>query len=141
MNHAESVAAAKESAAAAAPAFGPAIIQVFGADVPILALSLSVLGLILARKIAPPPARKLTTGQEVALTTLLVIVLVVIVTGQFTGSPLGVGMAVVWSIGLGFSGLLVVEFFGGRTMAALKGLLGPASEGRSDEPKGPSGPS
>jgi hypothetical protein len=35
-------------------------------------------------------------------------------------------MAVVWSIGLGFSGLLVIEFFGERVMAALRALLGKA---------------
>lgn len=120
--------AVKGLAASSAPAFGPAIVQVLGVDIPVLALCLSILGLVLARKIAPPPTRKLTRGQEMALTTLLVLVLFVIVTGQFTGEPLGVGMAVVWSIGLGFSGLLVVELFGGRAMAALKTLLGHAEE-------------
>lgn len=114
----------KKAAAAAAPSFGPAVVTVLGADIPILALGLSLAGLLLARKIAPPPSRKLTRGQEVALTFLLSIVLFVIVTGQFTGEPLGVGMSVVWSIGLGLSGLLVIELFGSWVVDRLNILLG-----------------
>lgn len=128
--------AAKEAGAVVAPSFGPAIIQVFGVDIPILALSLAIVGLLLARKIAPPPARKLTKGQEIALTALLVIILFVIVTGQVTGNPLGVGAAVVWSVGLGFSGLLVVEFFGSRTMKAIQALLGNGGSGEGGEGNG-----
>jgi hypothetical protein len=116
--------AGKELVAVTAPSFGPAIVQVFGVDIPILALGLSMVGLFLARTIAPPPARKLTPGQEVSLTAILALILFLIVTGSLTGEPLGVGMAVVWSIGLGFSGILVIEFFGERTMAALRALLG-----------------
>ena len=113
----------KASAAALAPAFGPAVVTLFGIDVPILALALSVGGLILARMIAPPPLRKLSGRQEVALTVLLLIILFLIVTGQMPflgGRPLGAGMAVIWGVGLGFSGLLVVEFFGQRVLAMLR---------------------
>ena len=105
------------------------MIQVFGADIPILALALSVLGLLLARKIAPPPARKLTRAQEWALTALLVMVLFLVVTGAFTGEPLGVGMAFVWAIGLGFSGLVVIELFGERALAAIRAVMGTKSQG------------
>lgn len=116
----------KGVAAAAAPTLGPAIITIFGQDVPVLALGLSVCGLILARMIAPPPLRKLSGMQEVALTCLLLIVLFLIVTGQLFGSgePMGAGMAVIWSVGLGFSGLLVIEFFGQRVMAMLRVIFG-----------------
>lgn len=115
--------------AIAAPAFGPAVVTLFGVDVPVLALSLSVCGLLLARAIAPPPLRKLTRWQEVALTILLLIILFLIVTGQlFSGEPLGAGMAVIWGVGLGFSGLLAIEFFGKRVLAMLKALLGPAEK-------------
>jgi hypothetical protein len=115
-------------AAVAAPTFGPAVVTLFGIDVPIVALALSVVGLILARFIAPPPLRRLTNKQELALTTLLVIILFLIVTGQFPvvggGRPLGAGMAVIWGVGLGFSGLLAIEFFGKRIMAMLRAAFG-----------------
>jgi hypothetical protein len=114
-------------AAVAAPSFGPAVVTVLGADVPILAFGLSVAGLLLARSIAPPPLRKLNGRQEVALTVLLLIILFLIVTGQLPlveAEPLGAGMAVIWGVGLGFSGLLIVEFFGERVMAVMRAAFG-----------------
>lgn len=124
--------------ALAAPSVGPAIITIFGTDVPVLALGLSVAGLVLARVIAPPPLRKLSRKQEFALTLLLLIVLFLVITGQLSGcslksqlvardcpaEPLGAGMATVWGIGLGFSGLLAIEFFGQRFMAAFRAIFG-----------------
>lgn len=108
-----------------APSIGPAIVTVFGIDVPIMALCLSVAGLVLARVVAPPPLRKLSRVQEVALTLLLLVVLFLIVTGEIGGNgPLGPGMATVWGIGLGFSGLLSIEFFGDRIRAMLAALIG-----------------
>lgn len=113
------------AAAAAAPTFGPAIVTLLGVDVPVFALTLSVIGLLMARSIAPPPLRKLTGRQEAALTVLLLIILFLLVTGEMTGGPpLGGGTSVALGIGLGFSGLLVIEFFGDRAMAVLKALLG-----------------
>ena len=54
-------------------------------------------------------------------------VLFLIVTGELGGGdPLGPGMATVWGIGLGFSGLLAVEFFGERIRAMLTALMGGA---------------
>lgn len=112
-------------AAIAAPSIGPAIVTLFGQDVPVLAFVLSMAGLLLARSIAPPPLRKLNWRQELALTALLVIILFLIVTGALgTGEPMGVGMAVVWAIGLGFSGLMVVEVFGERVRDMLRALIG-----------------
>lgn len=117
--------AMNNSVAVIAPSFGPAIITIFGVDVPVLALSLSVAGLVMARIIAPPPARKLTQAQNMVLTAMLLIVLFLVVTGELFGTkPLGVGMAFVWAVGLGFSGLLVIEFFGQRVMDSLKILIG-----------------
>lgn len=112
--------------ALAAPSVGPALVTLFGTDVPVLALGLSVAGLVLARVIAPPPLRKLTRVQELALTLLLLVVLFLIVTGKLFGGgkPLEAGMATVWGIGLGFSGLLAIEFFGQRVMAMLNAIFG-----------------
>lgn len=130
---------AKTAAAVAAPSLGPAVITIFGQDVPLLAYGLACTAMILARFIAPPAARKLTRRQEAALTVLLAIVLFLVVTGAFTSTPLAVGMAVTWGIGLGFSGLLVVEFFGTRVMAMLEAMTGAKREppSGSDGPTGP----
>lgn len=112
----------------AAPSFGPAVISVFGQEVPVLALSLSITALLLARWVAPPPLRKLTRAQQTALTLLLLIFLFISVTGNMplvgSGKPMGVGMAVVWGAGLGFSGLFAVELMGERVKAMLRAALG-----------------
>jgi hypothetical protein len=117
---------------AAAPSIGPAIVTIAGIDVPVLALGLSIATLVLARWVAPPPLRKLSRDQQYALTALLLILLFVIVTGHAPvvgdGRPLGVGMAVVWGIGLGFSGLMVVELAGKRVMALLRVMFGMKEE-------------
>lgn len=112
------------AAVIAAPSVGPAIITIFGTQIPILALGLSIASLLLARWVAPPPLRKLTREQQVALTLLLLIFLFLAVTGEMpivgTGKPLGVGMAVVWGAGLGFSGLFAVEIMGERVRSMLR---------------------
>jgi hypothetical protein len=108
----------------AAPSVGPAIITIFGTEIPILALGLSIASLLLARWVAPPPLRKLTREQQWALTLLLLIFLFLAVTGEMpilgTGKPLGVGMAVVWGAGLGFSCLVAVEIMGERVRSMLR---------------------
>ena len=114
----------EQGAAIVAPSIGPAVITVFGSDVPVLALGLSLAGLLLARIIAPPPLRKLTGRQQIALTLLLMIVLFLIVTGAFTGEPLAPGLAVIWGVGLGFSGLLAVEIFAERVRSMLRAMVG-----------------
>lgn len=114
--------------AIAAPSIGPTVLVVFGLKLPIAALALALIGLFLSRYIAPKSARKLSIWQERALTALLAILLVIIVAGEFPllgdGEPLGVGMATAWGVGLGSSGLLVVELIGSRMMAALRAGLG-----------------
>lgn len=99
-----------------------------GTQVPTLALCLSILALLLARWVAPPPLRRLSREQQFALTLLLLIFLFLAVTGEMplvgTGQPLGPGMAVVWGAGLGFSGLFAVELMGERTRAMIRAALG-----------------
>lgn len=111
----------------AAPTVGPAIVSVFGINVPVLALGLSVTALVLARTVAPPPLRKLTRLQEVTLTLLLLIFLFVAVVGEApllgNGQPMGPGMAVCWGAGLGFSGLLAVEMVGRWVSEKLRAVL------------------
>lgn len=118
--------------ASGAPALGPAIVTIFGADVPVLALGLSIGALVLARWVAPPPLRKLTKQQQIALTLLLLIFLFLAVTGNLPlvgdGKPLGVGMAVVWGMGLGFSGLTIIEIISGRVVAMVRAMFGEPPE-------------
>lgn len=115
-------------ASLAAPTAGPLIVSVAGINVPVLALGLSIVALIMARAVAPPPLRKLTRLQEVALTLLLLIFLFVAVIGEAPvlgdGQPLRTGMAVAWGAGLGFSGLLVVELAGRWVTARLRAAFG-----------------
>jgi len=119
-------------ATSAAPSVGPAVVSLAGLDIPVLALVLSMLALILARFIAPPPIEKMTRVQEWTLTALLLIVLFLAVTGELpligTGEPMSVGMAVVWGIGLGFSGLLVVRMIRDRVIATMKAAFGTGDE-------------
>jgi len=111
------------TAAAVTPSFGPAIITVAGLDIPVMAFGLSIMGLMLARQVAPSTRRKLTRVQEWCLTGLLCMVLLGVVTGQIGGSQLGVGMGLVWGIGLGMSGILVVEFFGEYVLSLLYAIF------------------
>lgn len=115
---------ASEAAALAGPSIGPSVVILFGQQIPVLAWCLSIVGLLLARYIAPPPLRKLTRKQHYALTLLLVIVCSLIVVGAFGGKPLEPGMATIWGMGLGFSGLLAVEMFAERVRALLRAALG-----------------
>jgi len=112
----------------AAPSFGPAVVTLFGLEIPVLALVVSMLALLLARMIAPPSPRKLNWSANAALTTLLCVVLFLAVTGEITGAPLGVGVAVMWAIGLGFSGLLIVEMLANKVQDMVRLWLGKGDE-------------
>lgn len=98
--------------AVAAPSIGPAIVTLFGLDIPILAAGLSIAGLLLARLIAKPTKRKLNMGQEMALTALLCIFCILLVSGSFGTGRAGEGLAFAWGVGIGLSGLAFLELFG-----------------------------
>lgn len=112
------------NAAVIVPAFGPEVINFFGLIIPVMPFGLGLVGLLLARSIAPASRRKLTRMQEVSLTILLILLLLMIVTGQFGGAPLKSGMASIWGIGLGLSGLVAIEFIGQIVISTLKTMLG-----------------
>lgn len=111
-----------------APSFGPAVVSLFGVEVPVLALGLSIAALLLARWIAPPPLRLLAKREQWMLTALLLIFLFLGVTGHLPlvaqEKPMGPGMAVVFGTGLGFSGLFVVEMAEKRVRAMIEAAFG-----------------
>ena len=107
----------------AAPSIGPAIVTVFGLDIPILPAVLAIAGLLLARMIAKPPQRKLSTMQEAAVTILLAIFLILLVSGSFGLDPVGEGPAFGWGVGIGLSGLTFLELFGDRFLRYAKHVL------------------
>ena len=100
---------------ASAPASGPVIVTILGLDIPVLSLSISMVGLLLARIVSlDDPNRKLTKLQDFAMTGILCIILFLIVTGQFFGEPMSVGMAFSWAVGLGFSGIMILDIIANR---------------------------
>lgn len=122
----------KTAATVIAPSIGPAVVTFFGIDVPVLALALSLLALMLARWIAPPPLRPLARHEQWFLTVLLSIFLFLIVTGEMPligdGEPLGAGMSVIWAVGLGLSGMFVLEFAEKRVRAMVEAAFGNSRE-------------
>jgi hypothetical protein len=99
---------------AAAAAAGPVMVDVLGYQLPLLSAGLSVLGVVLATIISPPPA--LSMLQRVALTGLLVLLMLALVISDPARSPI---MNTCWAIGIGYTGLPIIEAIGrwvrGRT--------------------------
>jgi hypothetical protein len=96
-----------QAATGKVPSFGPQTIEVFGYPVPVLSALFGLIGVLLARRVAPvsPGAIRLGNVGNMALTTLLALgVLALVVTGE--KRPL---VALGWAVGLGYSGLASVE--------------------------------
>lgn len=94
-------------AQAAAPAIGPTQVIVFGAPIPIWSAIFGLIGVLVARRVAPISAAEQRLGAtgRAALTLLLVVgVLALIVAGE--KRPI---VALAWSLGLGWTGLAFVE--------------------------------
>ncbi|WP_343528741.1 hypothetical protein [Sphingomonas sp.] len=86
---------------------GPVAVIVFGAELPIWSIIFGIIGVLMARRVAPATAAGTALGRtgNTALTVLLVLgVLALIVSGE--KRPI---VALGWSIGLGFSGLGMIE--------------------------------
>jgi hypothetical protein len=139
--------AGMSSLANAAPpavlSLGPRAIELFGYPVPIMSALFGLIGVLLARRVAPvsPGAIRLGNVGNTALTALLALgVLALVVTGE--KRPM---VALGWAVGLGYSGLASVElvsqavmkFASLFTQAFLRAAVGntapiePASEEKS----------
>ena len=89
------------------PRFGPPSIVAFGAELPVWSILFGIVGVLMARRVAPATAAGTALGRtgNAALTVLLILgVLALIVAGE--KRPI---VALGWSIGLGFSGLGMIE--------------------------------
>lgn len=109
---------AQAATASAAPAFGPPSIIAFGFDVPVLPALFGLVGVVLARRVAPPSAVDARLGRDgrAALTVLLACgVLAIIIAGQ--RQPL---VALGWSAGLGYSGMAVIEVLAAAVMGTVR---------------------
>lgn len=95
------------AAQAATPSVGPTAFLIFGAEIPVWSAIFGLVGVLMARRVAPASAAGRALGRtgNIALTILLACgVLALIVSGE--KRPI---VALGWSIGLGFSGLGFIE--------------------------------
>lgn len=116
--------AANRLEAAAAAASGPVMINVLGYDVPVLAAILSMAGVILASLIAPPPSRKLTQFQTIALVLLLCILVLGLVIANPTRSLL---VSTCWAIAIGYAGLPIIQAIRDRIFPEVGAMADPSS--------------
>lgn len=89
------------------PSFGPPIVIVSGVQIPVFSALFGVIGLLLARRVAPASAAGAKLGRtgNAALTALLAMgILALVIAGQ--KQPF---VALGWALGLGYSGLGIVE--------------------------------
>lgn len=104
---------------AAAAAVGPVTVDVLGYDLPVLSAIISVLGVVLASMIAPPPP--LTLVKKLALTALLVLLMLALVISDPARSPL---LSTAWAIGIGYTGLPIIQAISDRIFARSGELTG-----------------
>jgi hypothetical protein len=107
---------------AAASAVGPVVINLLGYDVPVLAALASIAGVILASLIAPPPPRRLALWQRIALVLLLCILMLGLV---ITDPERSILVTTCWAIGIGFTGLPLIEEIQRRIFNRTSELTGP----------------
>ncbi|MEO6361081.1 MAG: hypothetical protein ABIO43_10990, partial [Sphingomicrobium sp.] len=105
-------------AASGAPAmrsYGPQAIELFGYQLPLLSALFGLIGVILARMVAPvsPAAIRLGRTGNLALTALLALgVLAFVIAGE--KRPI---VALGWAVGLGYSGVAFIELVSRAVMS------------------------
>jgi hypothetical protein len=117
---------------AAAASAGPVMVDVLGYDVSVFSAGLSIIGVVLATVIAPPPA--LSMVQRVALTALLVILMLALVISDPSRSPL---MSTCWAIGIGYTGLPIIQSISTAIRGRTAELTGDAIPDATEPPFDP----
>lgn len=103
---------------ATAPAWGPPIIEVFGVDIPVASMVLSLIGLMMARGVSA--AREgATPGGKYLTGTLAMVVVALVIERQPTP-----GMAIAWGVGIGASGILLFDLARDTFMGYARKILG-----------------
>lgn len=108
MQHLEAVGrvtlvAAPAAIPATVPAWGPPVVELFGANIPIASMTLSLVGLMMARGVSA--AREGRSPGGWYLTGTLAMLLVGLVIERQPGP----GMAIAWGVGIGASGIVLVD--------------------------------
>jgi hypothetical protein len=87
--------------------FGPRAIELFGYPVPIMSALFGLIGLVLARRVAPvtPAAVQLGRLGNIALTALLALGVLALIVADEKRPMVALG----WAVGLGYSGLGFIE--------------------------------
>ena len=88
----------------AAGASGPITLNLLGHEMPVLAALLSIAGVVLASIIAPPPP--LGTVKRVALVALLCVLMLALILSDPKRSLI---VSICWAIGIGYTGLPIIE--------------------------------
>jgi hypothetical protein len=102
-------------APATMPAWGPPAVELFGSNIPIMSMGLSMLGLFMARKVSdardgPSPGGNWLTG-----------VLGLILFGLVVERQPAPGVAIAWGIGVGGSGIVLYDLLRDRVIALFGG--------------------
>lgn len=116
-------------APATIPAWGPPAVELFGINIPIASMALSMLGLAMARGVSAAREGKAPGGRY------LTGVLVMILFGLVVESQPGPGVAIAWGIGVGGSGIVLYDLLRDR-VAAMFGKA-PAAPGAPPAPPPP----
>lgn len=106
-----------------------ALLSIGGLDVPLLTAAFAVLGVLLARPIAPRGNPPLSLAKNIVVTLILCL----LVTAWVIDSRPGLLFAFIMAIGLGFSGLAIIELAGTEVLGVIRRIfLGINPKGGSD---------
>jgi hypothetical protein len=112
---------------AAAPGGDPMTLAIAGLQVPVVTSVLAVLGVVLARPIAPKGAEPLSLGKNIITTIICCLIALLWVIDDHPGLL----FTFVVAIGLGFAGYSVIELAGSEVLAFISRVFAAIT------PKGP----
>lgn len=111
-------------APATIPAWGPPAVELFGVNIPIASMFLSMVGLAMARGVSQ--AREKGTPGGWYLTGVLVMILFGLVIERQPGP----GVAIAWGIGVGGSGIVLYDLLRDRMIAMFQGRKPTGDDGK-----------
>lgn len=97
------------------PAWGPPAVELFGVNIPIASMFLSMVGLGMARGVSAAREGKTPGGRY--LTGVLMLILFALVVEQQPGA----GVAIAWGIGVGGSGIVLYDLLRNRIVSLFTG--------------------